>query len=304
MPVADKARAQRLARLQTTLDTKLEQPAAALEALIMELEAFEPQKELWEKLHAAALRDGMEQALGAAYNKVTSSQRITRTESGVRAEFFLHAADFFQGALGDPATAEGYLERAALSVPGHPDAFARLEPRLEAAADPRRALELYASAAAVPPIAPATLAVKAMNRLLILSPKTPLAEDACKKLVELVPAVPRLIHALEGHCRASGRPALGAFCIESALLDPSLPSPIVVELRHRLVELYLGEVATPASAIDHVEDLLTRDPGDAVARKAAEKLLSTREVASRAAALLQVVRRSMTPPPSRGKLEE
>ncbi len=292
---AEKARALRVSRLKNMIENKLDQPPAAIEALLMELEAGESQLELWEGLHAAAARDGLEQALGAAYQKVASSQRMNRVEPKARAEFYLHVADYFQGVLGDATTCEAYLEKVAQAIPGHPDAFARLEPRVEAAQDPRRALELYASAAAAPPIAPATLAVKAMNRVLILSAKQPLSDDACKKLVELVPAVPRLLHALDGHCCASGRPALAAHLIESALLDPSLPGPIVVEQRHRLVELYLGDAAAPASAIDHVEDLLARDPGDAVAKKAAEKLVSVREVASRAAAAIAAARRSLAP---------
>lgn len=293
---ADKARAQRLARLKTTLETKLDQPPAAIEALLLELEAGESQTELWEQLHAAAARDGAEQALGAAYTKVAGSQRMNRVEPKARAEFYLHVADYFQGVLGDAATCESYLEKVAQTVPGHPIAYARLEPRVEAAPDPRRALELYASAASAPPIAPATLAVKAMNRLLLLPAKQPLADDACKKLVELVPAVPRLLNALEGHCRATQRPALAAWLIEAALLDPSLPSPIVVEQRARLIDLYMGDAANPAAAIDHVEDLLMRDPGDAAVRKVAERLLGVNEVASRAAAALAQARRSLPSP--------
>jgi hypothetical protein len=292
---AEKARALRLSRLKNMIDNKLDQPPAAIEALLLELEAGESQRELWEGLHAAAARDGLEQALGAAYQKVASSQRMNRVEPKARAEFYLHVADYFQGVLGDATTSEAYLEKVTQVVPGHAEAFARLEPRVESAPDPRRALELYAGAAAQPPIAPATLAVKAMNRLLILSPKQPLADEACKKLVELVPAVPRLLNALEGHCVATGRSALAAHLIESALLDPSLPGPIVVEQRYRAIELYLGDAGTPAAAIDHVEDLLARDPGDAAAKKAAEKLLSVREVASRAAAAIAAARRSMAP---------
>ncbi|CAN5157169.1 hypothetical protein BH09MYX1_BH09MYX1_06870 [soil metagenome] len=249
---ADKARAARLVRLKNMLDTKLDQPPAAVEALLYELEAGESQRELWEQLHAAAARDGLEAALGEAYEKVTSSQRLNRVEPHARAELYLHIADYFQGVLGDAATCESFLEKVAQTVPGHPEAFSRLEPRVEAAADPRRALELYASAAAAPPIAPATLAVKAMNRLLILSAKFPLADDACKKLVELVPAIPRLLNALDAHCRATARFTLAAELIEAALLDPSLPSSIAVEQRHHVIELYMGDAAAPANAIAHV----------------------------------------------------
>jgi hypothetical protein len=71
----------------------------------------------------------------------------------------------------------------------------------------------------------------------------------------------------------------------------------VPDLQRRLVDLYVGDAKTPASAIDHVEALLALDPSDAAMRKAAQRLLSVREVASRAASALQGARRSTMPPP-------
>ena len=61
--------------------------------------------------------------------------------------------------------------------------------------------------------------------------------------------------------------------------------------RRRAIELYTGEAGVPAKAIAHVESLLIDDPSDEVARKGAEKLLSSRDVAPRAAAALQAARR-------------
>ena len=51
---ADKARAQRLQRLQSSLDHCLEHPEAALETLMLELQMGELHPESWEGLHAAA----------------------------------------------------------------------------------------------------------------------------------------------------------------------------------------------------------------------------------------------------------
>jgi tetratricopeptide (TPR) repeat protein len=293
MAVPDKAREQRLKRLNAMVTTKLEQPPAALEALLAELELDEPQFELWEALHAAASRDKMGPALGAAYLKIAGSQRIQRLIPVVQAAFLMHAADFFQGALGDTKTADELLERVLKLVPGHPVAYQRLERRVEGAKDDLRALELYANAAPAPPVAPATLANKAINRLVLLTDKSPLSDEACKRLVFLAPEAPRLLTVLESHCRLTKRAALACELLEDALALPSLPEATALEQRHRLLELYGAD----ARAMPHVELLLAVDPADAAARKAAEKLLSVREVASQASAALQTARRNSQPPP-------
>jgi hypothetical protein len=282
------------------LDGRLDQPAAALEVLIGELEIGESQTASWEKLHTVAGRDGLEQQIGDAYNRAASSQRMKRLAARAQAEFFMHAADYFQGIRGDNATSESYLEKTLRAVPGHAEAFMRLEPRIDSAYDPRRAAELYAGAAQNPPIPSTTLATKAMHKILLLTADTPLSDDACRALVVLVPANTRLVRVLESHCRQTNRAALACAIMEDAILDPDLPEEALQELRYRIIELYLGEAATPASAIPHVEELLKRDPADAVAKKAAEKLLGTRAVASRAAGVLQTARRQSMPPPPGG----
>jgi hypothetical protein len=136
------------------------------------------------------------------------------------------------------------------------------------------------------------LATQAFNRLLQLTPKDQLTDDACRKLIVLVPVNARLLDALETHCRATKRWELTGVLIEQALLAMETPQPVSVDWRRRLLGLYMGEAASPAKAISHVEELLKIDPSDASALKVAEKLLSTSEVASRAAAALQTARRS------------
>jgi hypothetical protein len=218
---------------------------------------------------------------------------MKRLAADAQANVLMHAADFFQGVRGDAVTAESFLERVLAIVPGHAEAFGRLERRFEKLLDARRLLELYANVAAVPPKPVQVLATQAFNRVLQLAAKDEtLSDDACRKLLALVPTNPRLLDGLESHCRATRRPALGAELIERALLDEGTPEALRVPRRQRLLDLYMGEAAAPAAAIPHVEKLLERDPADANALKVAEKLLSTREVASRAAAALQAARRA------------
>jgi hypothetical protein len=291
---AEKARTQRVDRLKATLQKRLEQPPAALETLITELLAGEPQTELWEQMHAAAARDGMEEAMSSAYVKLSGTQRMQKMEPKFQAEVMMHAADFFQGVLGDAATAENFLERVQHVAPGHKEAFVRLERRLERLADSPRLLELYALVAPNMLDDASTLAAKVLSRLLVLPAKTPLSPDACKRLVVLVPANPKLLPAIEEHCRKTNRPAVACTVLEAAVDDGNLPHDLVMQQRHKLLDLYMGEGGTPAKAINHVEAILEHDPADAAARKVADKLLSNRDVASRAAAALQKVRRQQT----------
>ena len=290
---AEKARTERMTRLRATLEQRLANPIVAVDALMAELGEGDPQTELWEQLHLAATRDGVEAALADAYQKCANGPRMKRLPPQAQADLLMHGADFFQGVLGDPAAAETFLERVLTAVPGHPEAYVRLERRLEQLLDSRRMCELYASVVNAPPKPPSVLAAQAWNRVLqVSSTKESLSDDACTQLVGLVPHNPRLLDALEAHCRSTKRPALACALIEQALLVEDAPENLVVQWRQKLVDLYMGEAASPAEAMPHVEELLKRDPADTHALKIAERLLSTREVASRAAAALQTARRA------------
>ena len=292
---ADKARMLRVERLKMTLDKRLENPFAAIDALMAEAAEGDPQSELWEKLHAAALRDGLEDGVGDAYLKAIEGPRMRRLAPSAQTDVVMHAADFFQGIRGDEATTERLLVRALEIAPDRADAFARLEPKRDKPGDERRLVELFAMVAASPPRDPKVLATQALNRVVLLTAKDPLPDDACRKLVALVPTNARLLDALEAHCRSTRRPALACELIERAIAeDAGAPAPLTAQRRSRLVELYFGEADAPGKAIDHVEKLLERDPNDAAAFKAGERLLSNTEVASRAAAALQKARRART----------
>src|SRR5690242_6851951 len=103
----EKARTLRLQRLRTMLSERLENPAMALETLLSELSGGEAQPELWEGLHSAAVRDGVEADLAAAYGKITSPRRLQQLTPAAHADVLVHAADFHQGVLGDATAAEG-----------------------------------------------------------------------------------------------------------------------------------------------------------------------------------------------------
>ena len=193
--------------------------------------------------------------------------------------------------MGDGASAEGFLERVLLVVPDHPEAFARLERRVLAANDPRRLIEFYALVASGQPSSAGELLTKAINLIVPLPAAIVLSEVACKRLVKAAGTHPSILEALDVHCRKTKRFDLACVLIEQALQDPVLPKMTAVDQRRRLIELYTSESNTPEKAIAHVEELLNADPGDSIARTGAERLLSVREVAPRAAAALQNARR-------------
>jgi hypothetical protein len=295
---AEKARALRLERLQGMLDKQLSQPPAALEALMSELKIGEAQPELWERLHAAAARDGKEADLAAAYRKFAADRRLKQLPTDVHAEVLMHAADFFQGVLGDPAGSEGFLRNVLEMKPDHVEAFRRLERKYEAAGDDLKLVELYAMVAVSPPNPADEMARRAIKIITLLPAKSPLSDEGCKKLLALLPASSSLLSILEAHCQKTERIALACALLEQGVASPGLPDARIVDHRRRLIELYLGPAKTPEKAMPHVEELLGRDSTDARARAAANSLLSVREVASRAAAAIQRARRQSQLPPS------
>jgi len=294
----EKARSLRLERLQSMLDKQLSQPPAALEALMSELRIGEAQPQLWEGLHAAAARDGKEQDLAAAYRKFATDRRLKQLPPAVQAEVLMHAADFFQGVLGDPQGSEGFLRNVLEVASDQLEAFKRLERKYESSSDDLKLVELYALVAATPPKPADEMARRAINIIALLSAKAPLSDDACKKLLAFVPASSSLLSILEAHCQKTDRVTLACALLEQGIAGPGLPEARIIDHRRRLIELYLGPAKTPEKAMPHVEDLLARDSTDARARAAANTLLSVREVASRAAAAIQRARRQSQLPPS------
>jgi hypothetical protein len=295
---AAKARGIRLERLRSMLEKDLGNPRAALEVLMSELRIGESQPMLWEQFHLAAIRNGKEAELADAYRKMAIDRRLKQLPPSTYAEFLMHAADFFQGVVGDGESAEGFLWNVLEVAPDQIEAFNRLEQKFEAANDELRLVELYAIVSRTPPRPPDEMAQRALKIVALLSAKTPLSDRACQGLLGLVPASAAILSALEAHCQKTNRIALACSLLEQAIVGHGLSEVKVVEQHRRLIDLYLGEANTPGSAISHVEELLQRDASDAQARAAAERLIPNRAVASRAAAALQRARRESRAPRS------
>lgn len=293
---SEKARALRLQRLGTMLDVKLEHPAAALDVLIKELEQEHVDVSLWERFHAAALRDGQEQAVAAAYRAVAVKHRLQQLPAIAGGNLLVHAADFFQGVLGDADTATTLLHTVLERVPGHPEAFARLERRFLDPRDNLKLLDIYGLVAATPPVSADHLAHSVVNAIVALSARSPLPDETCRRLIALVPAGIGVLDALWGHCKKTERAALACELGEYVLAHFELQKQSALALRRDLADLYTSGAGELDKAITHVELLLEHDATDTRVRAAASRLLSSRTVGVRAASALREARRTTRVP--------
>jgi hypothetical protein len=151
---------------------------------------------------------------------------------------------------------------------------------------------LYALVAAKPSRPPAALATAVLNNISQFPSQWPVSDETCRKLLVLLPESPTLLNVLEVHCRNTGRAALACSLLEEALDKFPGTQAEMLERQRQLIKLYLGDANAPEKAISHVEALLLQDPSDVQTRAAAERLLRSSQVASRAAAALQEARRN------------
>ena len=135
----------KLWEMAETLDERLDNPSDVLEILVSSAAKGEQAVETWERLHEAAQRFDKMGDLALAYEHVTLDKRVKLLPPEQQAFIFLQATQFFTG-LGDSEGAAGYAERAITAVPGHPEAFARLEALLMASGKHSRLAQHYLDA--------------------------------------------------------------------------------------------------------------------------------------------------------------
>lgn len=291
---AEKARDLRLARLKASLSQKMANPMAVIDQLMAEMVDGDPQHALWEQFHAAALRDHCEPAVAEAYKRAIAGPRMKRLSPESQANVLMNGANFYQGILGDMTAASEMLCKVVAVTPANDDAFSRLEKKLERDNDDHGLVELYAAVAGHSSRKPEVLAQQTLLRLVKLTPSTPLSDDACRKLVTLATANSKVLDVLEQHCRATKRVVLAGDVVEQAIADDARASDALTkQRRQRAVDIFL-EANAPSRAMEHIEKLLDSDFNDPVALRGCDRLMSNREVSSRAAAALQKARRART----------
>jgi hypothetical protein len=293
---ASKRSTERLRRLRAMLDTKLTDPTLGLEILVAEVEAGDGHDDLWERLHGAAVRDDKEFELAAAYEQIARGRRLKPLSPEAQGQTLMRAADFLGGVLGDADASVVYLERVLAVNPEHAEAFARLERRYSAARDNRHMAELLITVIAGKHENQVLRIGNALMLISILPADQAVSYEACERLVRAGTKNPRVLIVLEEHCRRGQRFKEAAALLELGLQVGEVTPALALDVRRRLVALYMDDAKSPESAIEHVEELLRADPANVNMRKAAERLLVHTSVAGRAAAALQDARRHVPHP--------
>ena len=201
----DPTRSQRLLRLRQALAEHLDDPSAAIETLLDELEDGALRTSDWDGLHVAAERDDKEVELGTAYQRSLTRPRLKRLDPTQQVRVLMHAADFFQGILGDTELARTFLRRVLEVDPDNEEAFDRLERAYRALGDARELIHLYALVAQNPPLPSDQLGTRVAQLIGTLPSWMALSEEVCNRLLALVPASPQLFAALRDNCQATGR---------------------------------------------------------------------------------------------------
>ena len=127
----------KLDRAASIIEKKLEQEPLILELLVGSAVKGQAQRQMWDALHVAAVRDGRVAELGAAYDQLLQSTKMKLLLAPVLAEVLTRAAAFFEDIAADADKAIGLLQRALGAAPASAEAFTRMEALLNARQDNR-----------------------------------------------------------------------------------------------------------------------------------------------------------------------
>jgi len=272
-----------------SFEAKVENEEQLLDAVLASLARGTFPAGAWDKLHAAARRDGRAGELAFAFESVAQGKRFKTVSPAVATEFLLQAARFLSDVFGDDLGAVACLERALAVTPTQAEALEKIEtlllklrqpkkladvlgsvaqhrPRAEQTALLRRAIDLLSGAGAIDDVRLTDL----LQQLLRLEPGD---EDARARLEALYVKGNRFRDVLR-----LNEQALAA--------DPAPDEATKRRLLARIVELYADKLHEPERAMPHVEQLLAAEPSNEAARHAAQKLVGIKGLAGRAAAAL------------------
>ncbi len=280
----------RIEQLASYLEDQLAHEQQVLDLLVVAQARGQQNLELWDKLHAAALRDDRLVELAAAYEKLGQDRRVKIMPPQHQAQVFLNSARFFLRALGDLDAAESSLERVLGLVPGHTEAFELLKRILDDKGDREKLAMLYLTS--VGPRTEKDIALANLRAALGLLPESD-AERTMKvaqQILRLDPGDEGALAALDERLSAAGKfPELARSLEQALAADPPMPDEQRMPVHARLVELYDDKLPEVERAMPHVEALLAADPSHAGARRVASRLVTNRSMAARAAAALEKV---------------
>jgi hypothetical protein len=130
-----------------SFEAKVDNEEQLLDAILASLTRGSFPADGWDRLHAAAARDGRTSELAFAFETVSQGKRLKTMQPPVVAEFLYQAARFFADVFGDELGAVSCLERALTAHPSHAAAFAKIEALLVKLAQPRKLAEVLMAGA-------------------------------------------------------------------------------------------------------------------------------------------------------------
>src|SRR3954470_6894882 len=110
----------KLDRAAQIIEKKLESEPLILDLLVGSAVKGQAQRQMWDALHVAAVRDGRIAELGAAYDNLLLSTKMKLLLAPVLAEVLTRAAVFFEDLAADADKALALLQRALGTAPGNP----------------------------------------------------------------------------------------------------------------------------------------------------------------------------------------
>ncbi|HMJ54867.1 MAG TPA: tetratricopeptide repeat protein [Polyangiaceae bacterium] len=277
----------RLDRAAQIIEKKLESEPLILELLVGSAVKGQAQRQMWDALHVAAVRDGRVAELGAAYDQLLQSTKMKLILAPIVAEVLTRAAAFFEEMAADADKAATLLQRALAAAPVSAEAFSRLEGLLTARQDTRALIDFYAGAAGHRPTVEEQLALlrRAAELAEFVPDKPEQAIQLYQQIVRLDPSDRVGTEALETHYLRSGRVKDAAKWLEQVLASrPNKRDADELALRERLMRLYCEQLDERDRALPHAEVLLAKDAMHNDALEAARSLLTHRALGPRAAA--------------------
>lgn len=270
--------------LDDQLNVRLEQVDAVVETLVAMLSKGEPTSDLFFRLNQAALRDGRLADLAFAYEQVTQERRVRSLTPEVQGALYGTVAEFYEELMGDRDSALIWAEKAVTAQPCIEPHFVRLERWIvsSGAATSRLARPRVAVAKTV--AEPQARRGWLAQALFELSAETNpgIAIETLEAALQVDPDYSEAAATLDTYMIQAGRFRDAGRRMEARLSNEQLSSQETIAIRERLLSLYTTEMADPFKAIGQVEALLTKDPANALAIAACEKLSSVASVASRA----------------------
>jgi tetratricopeptide (TPR) repeat protein len=269
-------------------EAKIENEEPLVDAILGSMARAALPADAWDRLHAAARRDGRLSEVAFALEAVSQGKRLRASQPGVAAEFLFQAARFFGDVFGDDLGSLTYLERALSLAPTHAGAFARLEAILLKTQQTKKLAEAYATAAQHKPRAEqAEHLRRASNLLGEVGGSDERVIDLLQSLLRLEPGDEEARLRLEAlYVRANRFRDVIRLNDQALAAEPGPDDEARARLLARIVEIYADRLQEPERALPHVEQLLAIDPAHEGARRVAQKLVVTRGLAGRAAAAL------------------